>query len=128
MGIGEGGASGPKSSLGIATARRHPFLHEYKWRVAGQAVIVAYYSGNTPSCSSSIYHKACVFSISLQLWLLCNQAAQLTHLIDGRLREATEDAEREKALKDVAEATTKDQKKAVEVAEKRAQTSEKVGG
>ena len=46
----------------------------------------------------------------------------MTHLIDGRLREATEDAEHEKALKDVAETTTKDQKKVVE---KKAQASEK---
>ena len=38
---------------------------------------------------------------------------------------ATEDAKREKAFKDVAEATTKDQKKVVEVAEKKAQALEK---
>ena len=49
-----------------------------------------------------------------------NQAAQLTHFIDGRLREATEDVEQEKALKDVAEAMAKDQKKATEVTEKKA--------
>ena len=62
---------------------------------------------------------------SLQLWLLCNHASQLTYFIDGRLRVATEDAKREKAFKDVAEATTKDQKKVVEVAEKKAQALEK---
>ena len=50
---------------------------------------------------------------------------QLTHLINERLREATEDAEHEKAFKDVAEVTTKDQKKAVAVTEKKAQASEK---
>ena len=51
----------------------------------------------------------CVYSLfPLHLWLSCNQATQLTHLIDGRLREAIEDAEHEKALKDVIEATTKD--------------------
>ena len=86
---------------------------------------MAYYSDNTPSRFSSFYYKACVFSFSLQLWLLCNQAAQLTHLIDGRLREATEDAEREKAFKDVAKAMVKYQKKAAEATEKRVQASEK---
>lgn len=44
----------------------------------------------------------------------------MTHFIDGRLREATKDTEREKALKDAAEAMTKDQKKAAEVAKKKA--------
>ena len=89
---------------------------------------MAYYSDNTPSRFSSFYYKACVFSFSLQLWFLCNQAAQLTHLIDRRLREATEDTEREKALKDVAKATEKDQKKAAEAAEKRVQASKKAWG
>ena len=52
---------------------------------------------------------------------------QLTHFIDKRLREATKDAEREKALKDVVEAMAKDHKKAAEVVKKKAQASEKVG-
>jgi len=68
----------------------------------------------------------CAYSpFSLQLWLLCNHASQLTHFIDGRLRVATEEAEREKALKDVVEAIAKDQKKVVEVAEKKVQALEK---
>ena len=46
----------------------------------------------------------------------------MTHLIDGRLKEAIEDAEHEKALKDVVETTMKDQKKTVE---KKAQASKK---
>lgn len=50
---------------------------------------------------------------------------QLTHFIDRRLKEATEDAEREKALKDVVEAKAKDPKKAIEAAEKKVQASEK---
>lgn len=41
------------------------------------------------------------------------------------MREATKDAKREKALKDVVEAKVKDQKKATEAAEKKAQASEK---
>ena len=41
------------------------------------------------------------------------------------MREATEDVEREKALKDVAKAMVKNQKKVAEAAEKRVQASEK---
>ena len=52
---------------------------------------------------------------------------QLTHFIDKRLREATKDAEREKALKDVVEAMAKDHKKAAEVVKKKGQASEKAG-
>ena len=47
---------------------------------------------------------------------------QLTHILDERLKELTEDADREKALKDVANATAKEKGKA---AEKMAQSSEK---
>ena len=45
---------------------------------------------------------------SLHLWFLCNQVVQLTHFIDGKLREAVEDAKPEKALKDVAVAMAKE--------------------
>ena len=41
------------------------------------------------------------------------------------MREATKDAKREKALKDVVEAMAKDHKKAAEVVKKKAQASEK---
>ena len=53
------------------------------------------------------------------------QAAQLTHIFDGRLKELAEDAEREKAFKDVAEATSKEKTKATTTAEKKAVMSEK---
>ena len=57
--------------------------------------------------------------------LLCYQTAQLTHVINERLKETTEDAEREKALKDIAIATTKEKGKAIEAIEKKAQFAEK---
>lgn len=57
----------------------------------------------------------------LCLPLLCCQAVQLTHVLDGRLKELAEDFEREKALKDMA----KEKGKAAAVAEKRAQSAEK---
>ena len=41
------------------------------------------------------------------------------------MKELAEDAEREKALKDVVNATTKEKGKVVEAAEKRAQSTEK---
>jgi len=50
---------------------------------------------------------------------------QLAYVIDERLKETAEDAEREKALKDVAIATAKDKSKAAEATEKKAQASEK---
>ena len=53
------------------------------------------------------------------------QAAQLSHVIDERLKELSEDADREKALKEVAAATMKEKVKAVEVTEKKAAASEK---
>ena len=59
------------------------------------------------------------------LSLLYYRAAQLVHVIEDRLKEAIEDADREKALKNVAVAITKDKGKATELAKKRGQTSEK---
>ena len=50
---------------------------------------------------------------------------QLTHILDQRLKELIEDAEWEKALKDVAAAMAKEKGKAAEAAEKRAQSAEK---
>ena len=57
--------------------------------------------------------------------LLCCHAAQLACVIDERLKEATEDANQEKALKDVVVATIKDKGKVATVAENRAQKTEK---
>ena len=50
---------------------------------------------------------------------------QLTHIIDGRLKELSEVAEWEKAFKDVTEVTTKEKVKAVGTAEKKAFVAEK---
>lgn len=50
---------------------------------------------------------------------------QLAYVIDERLQDVAEDVDQEKALKDIVVATTKDQKKAAEAAEKKARESEK---
>ena len=42
----------------------------------------------------------------------------MTHILSERLKEFAEDADREKALKDVANATTKEKGKEAKVAEK----------
>ena len=52
------------------------------------------------------------------------QAAQLSQIVDGKLKELAEDAGREKALKDVAEITAAEKLKAAEVAERRAAAAE----
>ena len=49
----------------------------------------------------------------------------MTHILGERLTELVEDAEREKALKDVANDNAKEQSKAAKAAEKKAQSSEK---
>ena len=56
---------------------------------------------------------------------LFHQATELTHILDGRLKELAEDAMWENALKDVAEATSKEKTKAAAIAEKKAVVSEK---
>lgn len=53
------------------------------------------------------------------------QVAQLTYVLDERLKELDEDAEREKAFKDIVATIAKEKGKAVEAAEKRAQSTEK---
>ena len=53
------------------------------------------------------------------------QAAQLTHILNERLKKLAEDAKRGKALKDVVATTVKEKGKAAEAAEKKAQSSEK---
>ena len=86
---------------------------------------MAHYSGNVPSLFFSICFDACTFLSSSHLSLSCYQAVQLTRILDKRLKELVEDAEQEKALKDVAVAMAKEKGKAAEVAEKRAQSVEK---
>ena len=53
------------------------------------------------------------------------QVAQLAHILDGRLKELDDDADREKALKDVAEVTAKEKTKTTATMEKKATASEK---
>ena len=50
---------------------------------------------------------------------------QLTHILNGTLKELAEYADREKASKDVVVATAREKGKAVEAAEKKAKSSEK---
>ena len=72
-----------------------------------------------------IRSDACVFSSPLYLLLLHHQVAQLTHILDERLKEFAKNVEREKALKDVAAAMAKKKDKATEAAEKKAQSAKK---
>ena len=50
---------------------------------------------------------------------------QLTHILNGTLKELAEYADREKASKDVVVATDREKGKAVEATEKKAKSSEK---
>ena len=59
------------------------------------------------------------------LSLLCYQAAQLTHVLNERLKKLFVDAKREKVLKDVATATAKEKVKTDKAVEKKANASEK---
>nr|XP_023919607.1 uncharacterized protein LOC112031153 [Quercus suber] len=52
-------------------------------------------------------------------------AAQLSYIVDGRMKELAKDAEREKALKDVAEATAKEKMKHAEDAVEKVAVAEK---
>ena len=61
----------------------------------------------------------------LYLLLLVCQAAQLTHILNGRVKELVEDAERERALKDAMKVASKERVKITTTAEKKAVTSEK---
>ena len=49
----------------------------------------------------------------------------ITHILGERMKELAEEAKREKALKDVANATARDKGKAVEASEKKAQSLKK---
>lgn len=50
---------------------------------------------------------------------MCSQAAQLTYIMNERLKKAAEDVDWERALRDVVVATTNDKGKATAVAKKR---------
>lgn len=60
-----------------------------------------------------------LFSFSCSL-LLYYRAAQLVHVIEDQLKEAAEDTDQERALKDVVVAIAKDNGKAAKAIEKRA--------
>ena len=66
-----------------------------------------------------------ILSLHLYLLLLVCQVAQLTHILEGQVRELTEDAKQERALKDAAKATSKEREKIAATAEKKAAASEK---
>ena len=66
-----------------------------------------------------------VLSLHLYLVLLVCQDAQLTHILEGQVRELVEDAKRERDLKDAAEATSKERAKIAATVEKKAATFEK---
>ena len=55
-----------------------------------------------------------------QILTLPEQAAQLAYIIEDRLKDAAEKADKEKALKDIVEATTKEKVTTVKNAEARA--------
>ena len=59
------------------------------------------------------------------LSLLCYQVAQLTHVLNERLKKLFVDVEREKVLKDVAMATAKEKVKTDKAMEKKANVSKK---
>lgn len=80
-------------------------------------IVVIYYSFILTQMYLYLFFFSC-------LPLLYYQVAQLAYVVEDRLKEATEDADRERALKDVVVATVKDKGKAVEATEKRAQASE----
>ena len=49
----------------------------------------------------------------------------MTHILGERMKELTEDVDREKALKEVANAMTKEKSQVTKVAEKKAQSLKK---
>lgn len=58
--------------------------------------------------NSQVSFNVCTFVSSPYGSLLQYQTAQLTHVLDERLKEFAKEADQEKALKEVAAATTKE--------------------
>lgn len=56
---------------------------------------------------------------------MCHQDAQLSYIIGEQLKEAVEDADRKRALKDVSISTMKDKGKATEAVEKKVHAAKK---
>jgi len=80
---------------------------------------MAYHSGNFLSYFHIYFNAYAFLSLSYKSPLQY-QATQLNYILNERLKELVEDAEREKALKDVAATTEKEKGKVAEVAEKKA--------
>lgn len=56
---------------------------------------------------------------------MCHQPGQLSYIIGEQLKEAVEDADRKRALKDVSISTVKDKGKAAEAVEKKVHAAKK---
>ena len=82
---------------------------------------MAYHSGNFLSYFHIYFNAYAFLSLSYKSPLQY-QATQLNYILNERLKELAEDADREKALKDVTNASAKEKGKAIE---KKAQASEK---
>ena len=68
-------------------------------------MIIFSYSFSHLLCFTNDFHPLYIYiyiSPSLLLW--CYQATQITHVLGERMKELAEEAEREKLLKDVANA------------------------
>ena len=100
------------------------FSNNFKESIARQlqwhtiAVISSHSFSHLFCCMSDLIRFFFFLLLSLLLW--CYQAAQITHILGERMKELAKEAEREKALKDVANATVWDKGKAAEVDEKKA--------
>lgn len=84
---------------------------------------MTHYSGNILQLflSGIIYFYLALSHVVLP----CSQAAQLAYIMDERLKEAAEDVDQEKALKDVVVATASEKSKTAATAKRRAKDSEK---
>ena len=85
---------------------------------------MAHHCGN-PLFSSFVLNFTCILLLYLCLLLPFFQDAQLTHILEGRVRELAKDAGREKALKDVVVSTSKEKAKAIVTTKKKAAASKK---
>lgn len=84
---------------------------------------MAHYNGNILHLFLS---RLTYFYLALSYILLsCPQAAQLAYIIDEWLKEATKDADLERALKDIVMATTNDKSEATTATERKAKDSKK---
>ena len=89
---------------------------------------MAHYSGNLSFLIFSIfiYFHYCRSYLLLSFMLLSfNQAAQLAHILNDRLKEFSEKVVREKAGKDAATKTAKDKIKVADAVKKRVAATEK---